>query len=319
MTILSINEQICKSLRELQEEKGVTLRQIRAATEIKESTLSNYFNEERAPNAPFVPIVALAKYFDVSLDRLILGKEPEQHGDSPDQVRFVEDVLLQHTIQMEQRVERQNDLFARVINAFRKEVVGRVNAVVKDNEKFNTALISEKDVWRIERCANTVTTATPRMVDEVNYKDGVMGRGLYYDYVLGNFKEYPDVQYQFYINPSPLLPQPNDVEKEFRALLTEDGVKPKKRTKTQKKGTLSIKTVESPIYTQIVLYNLRRGDVKKADPILYERIHDFVSDDHTLAIILAPSVLSQINILMDEEHLSYAREYIRFLESSAKI
>lgn len=298
---------ISDRLRSLIAEKNLSRKDVCDASGLSESALSNYLNG-RTPQS-LESIVALADFLGVSLDYLILGKEPEL---SYNELSSVENALIQHTIQMEQRVERHNDLFLRVLNAFRSDLGKYVSQEVKKNDLFNTSLITEEDVWNLEMCANTVVSATPSMVDEIRLDNSQLKPGQYYNYIRDNYRLNEDVAYVFYVNNQPALP--DKLEERFREILACDHVRPKRRTKHRTAGTLKITTVDVPIYTQIVMYRLRLGAVRDKNPILYERIQNFIADGDMIGIILAPSVESQINILMDEEHFQFARQFIQHLE-----
>ena len=56
-------------LKELRKNKGLTLKDIQEQTGIKRSTYSDYENENTEPNIK--TLIALADYFDVSIDYLV--------------------------------------------------------------------------------------------------------------------------------------------------------------------------------------------------------------------------------------------------------
>jgi len=264
---------------------------------LSESALSNYLNG-RIPQS-WEPIVALATYFDVSLDYLVTGQENSRGG----AYRDIENLLQHHTIEMEQRVEGQNDLFLRVVDSFMKNTRATVNSAIKENESFSTSILAEEQMWTLERCADEVTIATPYMKNEVVYdvELDVLKPGRYFNYVTRCIELNPDIRYHFIVNGEPLLPK--TIEQRYLALLHETGVQ-------LDAGNVRITVTESPIYSQIVVYHLVESRVKGINETLYQRIHPFMGEDHELGLVLAPSDLAQLNIMMDNKNLQVAKAFL---------
>lgn len=270
---------------------------------LSESALSNYLNG-RIPQS-WEPIVALASYFDVSLDYLVTGKEHSRAS----AIRDIEHLLQHNAIEMEQRVEGQNDLFMRVVESFMKNTRETVNNAIKENRSFNTSFVDEDQVWTLERCADEVTIATPYMKNEVIYDPDLdeIKPGRFFSYVARCIEHNPNIQYHFIVNGEPLLPK--NIEQRFLALLHENGVQ-------LDKGNVRITVTNSPIYSQIVVYRLVESRVKAINETLYQRIHQFTGDNNELGIVFAPSEQAQLNILMDNKNLQFAKEFLKSIGTS---
>jgi len=270
---------------------------------LSESALSNYLNG-RIPQS-WEPIVALANFFDVSLDYLVTGREHSRGSAHRD----IEHLLQHHATEMEQRVEGQNDLFLRVVESFMKNTRATVNSAIKHNRSFNTSILNEEQIWTLERCADEVTIATPYMKNEVIYDPDLdeLKPGRYFNYITRCIELNPDIRYHFVVNGEPLLPK--TIEQRFLALLHENGVQ-------LDEGNVRITVTNSPVYTQIVVYRLNESRVKAINETLYQRIQPFTGDNQELGIVLAPSDQAQLNILMDNKNLQVAKAFLRSIRTA---
>jgi len=291
------------NLKTLIASRGVSRTDLCEQVGLSESALSNYLNG-RIPQS-LEPIVALASFFDVSLDYLVTGQDHSRSSSNRD----IEYLLQHHAVEMEQRVEGQNDLFMRVVETFMKNTRVTVNDAIKTNESFNTSILDEEQVWTLERCASEVTIATPYMKNEVIYDSNTddLKPGRYFHYVKRCLDLNPDVQYHFIVNAEPLLPK--NIEQRFLALLHENGV--------PVNDNVRVTVTPSPIYTQIVVYRLIMTKVKAINEILYQRIHPFAGQEKDIGIVLAPSDQVQLNIMMDSKNLGIAKEFLHSVSSGA--
>lgn len=296
---------ISDSLKTLIASRGVSRTDLCEQIGLSESALSNYLNG-RIPQS-LDPIVSLAAFFDVSLDYLITGREHSRGGG----YREIEHLLQHHTVDMEQRVEAQSDLFLRVIESFIKNTRTVVNEEIKKSDSFNSSILDEKQVWALERCAEEVILATPYMKNEVIYdpESDVLTPGRFFNYIPRCLETNPDLRYHFIVNTEPLLPK--TIEHRFLALLQEHGV-------PLKNNEVRVTAVKSPIYAQFVIYRLNQTRLQATNELLLQRIQPSANDNREIGIIFAPSDQIQLNILMDKKNLQIAKDFVSSIGTTRK-
>lgn len=302
---MSKNIHIDDTLRSLLATRGVSRTDLCEEVQLSESALSNYLNG-RVPQS-LQPIVALASFFDVSLDYLVTGQERSSSGD----YREIEHLLQLHAVEMEQRVDGQSDLFLRVVESFMKNTRSVVNEAMKESDSFNITNLDEEQVWTLERCADEVTIASPYMKNEVTYDPALdeLRPGRYFSYTVRCIEVNPDVRYHFIFNAEPLLPK--TIERRYLALLHENGV-------PLGKDNVRITVTDTPIYAQIVIYRLTPARIKAVNETLYQRIEPFTDEHNDVGIVLAPSDQAKINLLMDNKNLQVAKKFLHSINPTGK-
>jgi transcriptional regulator with XRE-family HTH domain len=259
---------------------------------ISGSALSQYTREQNWPS--FLKLLAIADYFDVSLDYLVYG----QPGSSalPDYgplYRYIDHALAD----VQARGSRHTAVVARI----GRVLADRIDAVAKELAATPAAaregLIQDNELLRLERYCLCCDLLSLNLDFNVIRAAGGSAPGRFLSVVAANLDR--GTPYRF------LLPQGqpwNEITNDFRRLLSEQIGGDRVREKC------TFRMTASPVSSGFLLYQLDTVRLEVEEPALHAQIRDYLNGDGWLGCVARTNNDSNSDMLMDSEHVRRARE-----------
>ncbi len=259
---------------------------------ISGAALSQYIHQQTSPS--FGKLLAIADFFDVSLDYLVYGQpassDPVDYGPL---YRYVDHALAN----IQARSSRHTDVVARVGRA----LADRIDAVVATElasvpMAAREGLLQDDECLRIERYCRKADILSLDLGFEVIDAVGGFAAGRFLPVVAANLEK--GASYRF------LLPRDriwDTMVAECRRLLAEQI-----RGDRVRKGC-AFRLTSAPVLAGAALYQLDTVKLQAEEPILYAQIQNYLSEDTWLGCVFRPNNDSNSDMLMDPSHARQAR------------
>lgn len=271
---------------------------------ISGSALSQYTHEQTWPS--FLKLLAIADYFDVSLDYLVYG----QPGSSalPDYgplYRYIDHALAG----VQARGSRHTAVVARIgrVLADRIDIVAAELAATPAAAR--EGLIQDDELLRLERYCLRCDLLSLNLDFNVIRAAGGSAPGRFLAVVAANLER--GTPYRF------LLPQGEpwgEITNDFRQLLSEHIGGDRVRE------NCSFRMTAAPVSSGFLLYQLDTIRLGVEEPALHAQICDYLNGDVWLGCVARTNNDSNSDMLMDPEHVRRAQEaFTRMWASSVAV
>jgi len=275
-------------------------KRILSALDISAAALSQYIREQTRPS--FGKLLAIADFFDVSLDYLVYGTPTSSLIDYGPLYRYVDHALAD----VQARGSRHSAVVARI----GRVLADRIDEVAAELAAAPTAtregLLQDDEVLRLERYCRRADILSLNLEFDVIQREQGTAAGRFLPVVAANLER--GAEYRF------LVPGPDrDMEKTVEACrrLLSDQV-----GGDQVRESCMFRRTASPPLVGVLLLRLDTVGLKAEEPALYWQISDYLSEDSWLGCIIRPNNDSNSDMLMDPLHAHRARNSFEALWST---
>ena len=282
-----------RMLESLIEHDGASRSRKRISRElgISGSALSQYIRQQNWPS--FAKLLAIADFFDVSLDYLVYG----QPGSSvlPDYGPLYR--YIDHSLAERQTRDRRHTA---VVTRVGRMLADRIDAVAADLVAAPAAAreghIQDDELLRLERYCLQCDLVSLNLEFNVIQAANGSAPGPFLSVVAANLDR--GTRYRF------LLPQGESwsvITEDFRQLLADQIGGDRVRE------NCTFRMTATPLSSGTVLYQLDTARLELEDPALYAQILDYLHEDAWLGCVSRTNSDSTSDMLMDAEHVLRAR------------
>jgi len=265
-------------------------KKICAAVGVSPSALSQYLQGQATPS--FDKLVALAEFFEVSLDYLVYGaRETAALAiDYGPVVRYI-DVALTET---QARNDQHAAMYTRIARALSEQIEQTAMRVAADHPT-PAGLLREDETMTLEAYSlesRIVCTTLHEDIIQLRDKPAVMGRFL--TTVAHNLSR--GRRYQ-YLLPSHIGEWKPQVQAYMRLLEQHCGGETQRVTNGCK-----FRSARFPVFAGCAFYRLHVSTFETEQPVLYERFRETMDHDGWIGYVQPPSGESHADALMDRTH-----------------
>jgi transcriptional regulator with XRE-family HTH domain len=275
-------------------------KKILSALDISAAALSQYVRGQIRPS--FGKLLAIADFFDVSLDYLVYGTPTSSLVDYGPLYRYVDHALAD----VQARGSRHSAVVARI----GRVLADRINEVAAELASAPTAtregLLQDDEVLRLERYCRRADILSLNLEFDVIHRDQGTAAGRFLPVVAANLER--GAAYRFLV-PGPDRAMETTVEACRRLLADQVGG-------DRVRQSCAFRRTASPPLVGVVLLRLDRVGLKAEEPALYWQISDYLGEDGWLGCIIRPNNDSNSDMLMDPPHAHRARSSFEALWST---
>jgi transcriptional regulator with XRE-family HTH domain len=294
-------------LRQLIEGHGYNRnrQKILRAVGISATALSQYLHDQVRPS--FRTLVALAEFFDVSLDYLVFGIKQEPPGAVPDYgplARYI-DLSLSG---IQAKAAQHMSTMGRISSALAREI-DQVARRVGEEAALPAGMLLDDESLVLEGYSVDTTIVSLNLQHDIVAFEGTKAAGRFLPVVAHNL--IAGRSYRF------LLPAPardrRPVVDSFREILQASGVASDTLVQNCRFRVTSV-----PIATGLGLCQFDIALLRREQPLLYEQISEFIDVDGGLGYVIAANDDVKADTLMDALHLGQARQSVEYMWKAAK-
>lgn len=276
-------------------------KKILRALDISAAALSQYVREQTRPS--FGKLLAIAEFFDVSLDYLVYGRPTGSLIDYGPLYRYVDHALAD----VQARGSRHSAVAARI----GRVLADRINDVAAELAAAPTAtregLLQDDEMLRLERYCRTADILSLDLEFDVIHLEEGIAAGRFLPVVAANLER--GAEYRFLI-PGPDRAMETTVEACRRLLADQVGG-------DRVRQNCAFRRTATPLLSGVVLLKLDAVGLRAEEPALYWQISDYLSEDGWLGCVIRPNHDSNSDMLMDPSHARRARTSFETLWSAA--
>jgi transcriptional regulator with XRE-family HTH domain len=272
------------------------------ALDISPAALSQYVREQTRPS--FTKLLALADFFDVSLDYLVYGQASRSETQYEPVVRYVDHALAD----VQARTSRHSAMVARVSRILADRIDQVAGELAAAPTVAGEGLVQDDDMIRLERhCLRADIISLDLEFDVIQVEGGVAA-GRFLDVVASNLQLAS--KYRFLV-PSEDQPLESTVNA-FRDLLV------KQAGGDQVQENCAFRSTKVPLMTGIALYNLNIDVLEMAEPVLHAQFKSYIDENNWLGCAIRPNSDSKSDMLMDTARTRRSRRAFEVLWTSAR-
>jgi transcriptional regulator with XRE-family HTH domain len=261
--------------------------------DISAAALSQYVRDQTRPS--FQKLLALADFFEVSLDYLVYGLPARGGGETDYEpaLKFVDLALSE----VQARTSRHSAIVARI----GRVLADRIDDVAAELTVAPTAaregLVQDDEMLRLESyCLHADILSLDLAFDVIQVKGGVAA-GRFLNVVASNLKA--GSKYRFLIPGEDLVP--DSTVSTFRSLLA------KQVGGDQVHENCAFRRTSTPVMIGIVLYQLDDAALRAKEPALHAQFSSDMVENHWFGCVIRPNADSNSDMLLDSRHLRHAR------------
>lgn len=276
-------------------------KKILTALDISAAALSQYVREQTRPS--FAKLLAMADFFDVSLDYLVYGRPVSSLIDYGPLYRYVDHTLAE----VQARGSRHSAVVARI----GRVLTDRIDAVAAELAAAPTAtregLLQDDEILRLERYCLRADIVSLNLEFEIIHTQDGMAAGRFLGVVAANLER--GAIYRFIVPGT---------ENTWRTV-----VDACRRLLSEQIGgdrvlqCCTFRRSSAPVLTGAMLYQLDVVLLESEEPALLAQVSDYLTEDDWLGCVIRPNSDSNSDMLMDPQHADRARGYFDTLWSSA--
>ena len=266
-------------------------KKILRALDISAAALSQYVREQTRPS--FSKLLALADFFDVSLDYLVYGQPARSETQYEPVVRYVDHALAD----VQARGSRHSAMVARI----GRVLADRIDDVASELASAPTAaregLVQDDEMLRLEgHCLRADILSLDLEFDVIQVEGGIAaGRFLHVvanNLLLGS-------RYRFLVPSEEQVPESMVIA--FRSLLAA------RVGGDQVHENCAFRCTNTPLMMGIALYQLNVDVLEAAEPALHAQFSPHMDEDDWLGCVIRPNSDSNSDMLMDPTHIRRAK------------
>lgn len=267
-------------------------KKILRALDISAAALSQYVREQTRPS--FGKLLAIAEFFDVSLDYLVYGQPTSSLIDYGPLYRYVDHALA--------NVQARNTRHSAIVTRIGRVLAERIDSVARDIATAPAAaregLIQDDELLQLEAHCKRVDILSLNLEFDVIHVEGGIAAGRFLPVVAANVER--GVYYRF------LLPHGDrdwaSTVAECRRLLT-----------GQIGGDLvreqcAFRRTRLPVLTGAGLYQLDIARFEATQPALHAQVSDYLGAEGWFGCVMRPNEDSNNDMIMDPAQTRRARD-----------
>jgi transcriptional regulator with XRE-family HTH domain len=269
---------------------------------ISSAALSQYIRQQTWPS--FTKLLAIANFFDVSLDYLVYGQPASSSGSSTDYgplYRYVDHALAD----VQARGSRHTAVVARI----GRMLGDRIDEVAKDLAARPTAaregLMQDDEQLRLERYSRQCDLVSLNLEYDIIQTGGGPVPGRFLSVVAANLEN--GASYRF------ILPQDRPWDETVgacRQLLA------RQIGGDRVRENCAFRLTAAPLLSGILLYRLDLASLEADESALHAQIRDYLSDGDWFGCVIRPNDDSNSDMLMGPEYVRRARTAFERMWSS---
>jgi transcriptional regulator with XRE-family HTH domain len=268
---------------------------------ISSAALSQYIRQQTWPS--FTKLVAIADFFDVSLDYLVYGQPASSSViDYGPLYRYVDHALAD----VQARGSRHTAVVARIGRMLADRLDDVAGELAAKPAAARDGLMQDDEQLRLERYCLQCDLVSLNLQFDVIQAEGGPVPGRFLSVVAANLER--DASYRF------ILPQDRSWDttvEDCRQLLA------RQIGGDRVRESCAFRLTAAPLYTGIVLYQLDIARLETDEPALYAQICDYLSADNWFGCVIRPNNDSNSDMLMDPEYILRARKAFNLMWSSS--
>ncbi len=267
---------------------------------ISSAALTQYIHQQTWPS--FAKLLAIADFFDVSLDYLVYG-QPTGGSliDYGPLYRYFDHALAD--------VQARGSRHSAVVTRIARMLADRIDDVAAELAATPAAaregLMQDDELLRLERYCHQCDLVSLNLEFDIIKAAGGLAPGRFLSVVAANLEN--RARYRF------ILPQdrPWDaIVDAFRQFLAEQIGGDRVRE------NCSFRLTAAPVLAGLLLYRLDTVKLEAEEPALHAQIRDYLSDDGWLGCVIRTNNDSNSDMLMDPEYVLRARSAFERMWSS---
>jgi transcriptional regulator with XRE-family HTH domain len=266
-------------------------RKVAAAVGVSPGALSQYIHEHARPS--FRTLLALAEFFNVSLDYLVYGVSERQTVDYGPLARYIDHALAT----TQERVSRHSALVTQLGQMLSRQVETAARELLS-KDSVPAGYLDDDDLLILESHSTATDLVTMDLQYDLIELDGAGdAAGRFLPVVAANVCT--DRTYRIVV---PRLPTADLVSlvSRFRRTLADLAGGDKVQQNCQ------FRSVSSPLTNGMVIYRLDVAGLAAAEPALHLRVSQYVDRENRLGYAIAPNGDSNGDLVMDARHLAIA-------------
>jgi transcriptional regulator with XRE-family HTH domain len=268
---------------------------------ISGAALSQYIRQQTWPS--FSKLLAIADFFDVSLDYLVYGQPTSSLIDYGPVYRYVDHAFAD----VQARGSRHTAMVARI----GRVLADRINEVAEElactPNVAREGLLQDDEVLRLERyCRQADLVSLDLEFEVIHVEGGGLAAGRFLPVVAANLKK--GTSYRFLL-PGDRGKWDTTVGACRRFLADQTGG-------DQVRENCAFRLTAAPVFTGVVLYHLEAIKLETEEPALHAQIRDYLTEDNRLGCIIRPNSDSNSDMLMNPAHARRAMDAFDVMWSS---
>jgi len=267
---------------------------------ISGAALSQYIRQQTWPS--FSKLLAIADFFDVSLDYLVYGQPT---GGSVTDYGPLYSYFDHALADGEARRSRHTAVVARIGRMLADRIDEVADHLAAKPTGIGEGLMQDDELLRLEGYCRQCDLVSLNLEFDVIQAEDKMVHGRFLPVVAANLKA--GVPYRF------ILPQGRPwnapVEACRQLLAGQSGGDPVRQN-------CAFRVTSTPVLTGILLYRLDIVRLEAKEPALYAQIRDYLSDYDWFGCVIRPNHDSNSDMLMDPDHARRARDAFERMWSS---
>lgn len=279
-------------------------KKIVSAVGVSPAALSQYVRDQTQPR--FNKLLALADFFDVSLDYLVYGTAARSGGEPDDEaaLKFVDLALSE----VQSRTSRHSALVARM----GRVLADRIDDVAAELSGAPTAaregLVQDDEMLRLESYCLQADIISLDLGFDVIQGNSDVAAGRFLNVVARNLQA--GSKYRFLVPGEDNVPA--SLISAFRALLV------RQVGGDQVHQNCAFRRTSTPMMTGIVLYQLDVAVLEAKEPALHAQFSSDMDKGNWLGCVIRPNADSNSDMLLDDRHLRHARASFEALWSAGQ-
>jgi transcriptional regulator with XRE-family HTH domain len=267
---------------------------------ISGAALSQYIRQQTWPS--FSKLLAIADFFDVSLDYLVYGRPTAGSlTDYGPLYRYVDHALAD----VQARGSRHTAIVARIGRMLADQIDTVAEELAATPAAVREGLMQDEELLRLERYCRQCDLVSLNLEFDVIKSEDEIVPGRFLSVVAANLEG--GVPYRFILPQGQRWDAPVEA---CRQLLVGQIGGDRIREKC------AFRLTSAPVLTGILLYRLDIVRLEAGEPALYAQICDYLSDDDWLGCVIRPNSDSNSDMLMDPEHVRRAMVAFNLMWSS---
>jgi transcriptional regulator with XRE-family HTH domain len=291
-----------RMLETLIEHGGYSRNRKRISTKlgISGAALTQYIRQQNWPS--FTRLLAIADFFDVSLDYLVYGQPTGGSlTDYGPLYRYFDHALAD----VQARGSRHDAVVGRIGRMLADRIDEVATQLATTPAAAREGLIQDDELLRLERYSRQCDLVSLTLEFDVIQAAGGLVPGRFLPVVAANIEN--GARYRF------ILPQDrtwDSTVEDFRQLVADQVGGDRVRE------YCSFRLTSVPVLTGLLLYKLDTIKLEAEEPALHAQICDYLSDNVWLGFVIRTNSDSNSDMILDPEHISRARDAFERMWSS---
>jgi transcriptional regulator with XRE-family HTH domain len=258
---------------------------------VSAAALSQYVREQTRPS--FSKLLAIADFFDVSLDYLVYGQPTSSSVDYAPLARYVDHALAD----VQARGSRHSAIVARIGRVLADRIDDAARELASAPAAAREGLIQDDEMLRLESYCRRADILSLNLEFDVIHVAGDTAAGRFLPVVAANLQK--GSRYRFLLPAGE--PVADTTVAACRSLLAEQ------IGGDQVLENCAFRSTGTSVIVGAALYQLDAAALEAEEPALHAQFRDHLDEDHWLGCVIRPNSDSNSDMLMDALHTRRAK------------